>query len=159
MSQPTIVNDRHFEYDALHQAIKSYKDALRTPEKDLDVEYLMKTLDYVNGICPVKIARNPIGKDRQWVHETQLHNVRGFYIDDEGRLTIRTRGDEVELVAEKAFEQIEELQRNHIVAGAVFLERTGKEPVAITDAYSHAFVGDVYSGMPFSLVLAYFEED
>lgn len=159
MSQPIIVNDRHFEYDALHQAIKSYKDAIRTPDKDLDVEYLLKTVKYVNEISPLKVARNPIGKDRQWIHGTQLQNVRGFYIDDDGRLTIRTRGDEVELSAEKALEQIEELQRHHVVAGAVFLERANKEPVAITDAYSHAFVSDVYSGMPFSLVLAYFEED
>ena len=65
MSQPIIVNDRHFEYDALHQAIKSYKDAIRTPDKDLDVEYLLKTVKYVNEISPLKVARNPIGKHRQ----------------------------------------------------------------------------------------------
>ena len=160
MSELSFVDNSNFEKDALHEAIKSYKDAMRAPDKDLDVDYLLKTFEYVNDISPIKVARNPIDKDRAWVHDTQLRNVKEFDVDDEGRLVIRTRGDKTEFLVEKALEQIEQLKNRHKnITGAIVLERANKEPVVITDVYSHAFASKIYAGLPFELVLAYFVED
>lgn len=152
-------HDAGSSIDPLREAVRSYKDAMRSAKQDLNVSFLLKTLSAVNESSPLKVARNPIDQDRRWRSGVELRNVRGFEIDEEGQLTIRTRSDNGELSAELALDQLYKMRRKLQSDGSVMLVTAGDKKVKITDAYSHAFVNDAYAGLPFDLVLAYFEED
>lgn len=146
--------------DALREAIKSYKAAMRRPAQDLDVEYLLKTLNYVNESSPVKVARNPVDKNREWIPGTTLYNVGKVFVDDEHHLTLHMRADKTECQASKMIDQIAKVKKHlHGMQGPVMLELPDGKKVRITDAFSHAFVKSMWAGMPFDLVLGYFEKD
>lgn len=144
--------------DPLRQAVKSYKEAMRTQMQDLDARFFLKTLNAVNESSVLKVAANPIDEKGDWIHGTKLMNVRGFEVDDSGRLVVRTRGDNTEMPVEKALDQLEKLQRKLHMGAEVVLELKGEKYVQITDVYSHAFVKSVFAGLPFDLVLAYYEK-
>lgn len=160
MSEPYIIDEDNFENDALRAAIKSYKEAIRAPLQDLDVEYLIKTLRSVNEASAMKVARNPLGPDRTWNHETKMYNVKDIVVDDEGHLTVLIRRDKEELTVEEFLDRFQKLRRKIIdKKGPVMYRVNDEKTVRITDVYSHAFVGDRYAGLPLDLVLGYFEED
>lgn len=145
--------------DPMKQAVKSYKEAMRTEKQDLDVEFLKRTLSAVNDGSPLKVACNPIGKDRLWRRDAKLLNVRALELDDEGHLVVHTRTDKTELPVEKALDQLQKLKRKLQPSGPVMLQVSETKQVRITDAYSHAFVKSAWAGLPFDLVLAYFEDE
>lgn len=160
MSDFHVIDENNFEDDALREAIKSYKDAMRRFDQDLDVEFLLKTLKSVNDNSAVKIARNPVDKNHEWVPGTVLRNVGKVDVDDENHLTLRVRHDNTETTAEKMIDQILKVKKKlHGMQGPVMLEISDSKKVQITDVYSHAFVKSVYAGLPFDVVLAYFEKD
>ena len=68
------------------------------------------------------------------------------------------RSDNTEFSADKMLEQIDKLKKNlHGLKGPVMLELPDGKKVKLTDAFSHAFVKTVWAGMPFDLVLGYFD--
>ena len=160
MTEPYIIDEDNFENDALRAAIKSYKEAIRAPQQDLDVEYLIKTLRSVNESSAMKVARNPLGPDRTWNHDTTMYNLKGIDVDDEGHLTVIIRRDKEEFTVEDFLDSFRKLKRKIIdKKGPVMYKVNDEKKVRITDVYSHAFVGDRYAGLPLDLVLGYFEED
>lgn len=159
MSELFAVDGNTIEEDALRAAVKDYKEAMRRFDQDLDVSYLLKTLNSVNERSVVKIARNPLDKNREWVKGTVLHNVGRIDVDDEYHLTLRIRHDNAECTVEKMLDQIEKLKKKmHGTMGPVMLELNDQVKVKLTDVYSHAFVKDVYAGLPADVVLGYFED-
>ena len=57
-------------------------------------------------------------------------------------------------------EQIENLKSKlHGTTGPVMLALSNEKKVKLTDAFSHSFVKDVCAGLPFDVVLGYFEDD
>lgn len=160
MAEPYIIDDDNFENDALRQAVKSYKDAMRAPAQDLDLEYLIKTLRSVNEDSPVKIACNPVSSDRKWNAETKLYNVRSVEVDVEGHLAIHIRKDNKEFTVAQFIDQYAKVRRKVIdKKGPVKFIISDDKSVTITDVYSHALLGDRLAGLPLDLVLGYFEED
>ena len=160
MSEPYIIDENNFEGDALREAIKSYKEAMRAPQQDLDVEYLIKTLRSVNDACPIKVARNPLGDDRSWNHDAKMYNVKGIEVDDEGRLTVFIRRDNTEFTVDAFLDRFAKLKRKIVDKKGPVMHRVNDEKtVQITDVYSHAFVGDRYAGLPLDLVLGYYEAE
>ena len=153
-----MIDESNVEDDALRSAIKSYKEAMRRPAQDLDVEYLIKTLKYINSSSPIKVACNPVDRHREWISGTPLYNVGKIYVDEDHHLTLRMRSDNTEFSAEKMLEKIAKLKKNlHGLKGPVMLELPDGKKVKLTDAFSHAFVKTVWAGMPFDLVLGYFD--
>ena len=152
-------NDGGPQEDPLHQAIASYKEAMRPPRQNLDVEFFYKTLSSVNESSALKIARNPIDADGKWIHETKLHNVRGIELGEGGGVIMRMRGDKTNLSIEKAIDQMDRIRRQLGKEAPVTLVISDDKQGRITDIYSHAFVKDAWAGLPFDLVLAYFEEE
>ncbi|MBR3182192.1 MAG: hypothetical protein IKF56_06090, partial [Eggerthellaceae bacterium] len=60
MANPIVVDEECFDNDALRSAIEGYKEATRRYDQDLDVEYLLKSLEAVSECSAVKVARNPV---------------------------------------------------------------------------------------------------
>ena len=160
MAEPTIVNDEDFGGDALRQTIVSYKEAVRPATEDLNLEYLLKTLNSVNEASPVKVARNPLDSDRNWNPDAKLYNVRHIAVDDEGHLSVSIRKDSQEYSVERFIDDYEKLKRKITdKKGPVMLAVSEGEGIKLTDAYSHGLAKDHLAGLPFDLVLGYFEED
>ncbi len=148
------------EYEhPLQEAVRSYREAMRPPKHDLDVEFFAKTMGVVNESSPLKVARNPIDADGRWRHDAVLRNVRGLELGDTGKLTIYARGDKEEFPVEKAIDQLNALRRMLANDDPIMFYVSEEKQVRITDIYSHAFFKDAWAGLPFSLVLAYFDED
>ena len=160
MANPLFINDDNFEGDVLREAIRSYKEAMRAPTQDLDIEFLVKTLRIVNEASPVKVARNPLTADHEWNPETTLYDVRGIEVDEQNRLCVTIRKDKQEYPVERFLIQLGKLMKMLPDKKApVMLMISEQKTVQITDVYSHAFMSDAYSGLPLHLVLGYYEED
>ena len=146
--------------DVLREAIKSYKEAMRRHDQDLDVEFFLKTLRSVNESSVIKVARNPVDKNHEWVPGTKLFNVGKPHVDDEHHLTLRIKHDSSAFTVEDMLEQFSKLKKKlHGMHGPVMLAISDEKKVCITDIYSHAFVKDMWAGLPFDVVLGYFEKD
>ena len=160
MADFDVIDENNFDDDALRHAIKSYKEAMRRPHQDLDVAFFIKTLQVANGLSCLKIARNPVNKDHQWNPDTILYNVGKVEVDEEHHLVVRIRKDGVEHTVEKMLDEVTKLKRKlHGLQGPVMLALSDEKKVQITDIYSHAFVEDHWAGLPFDVVLGYFEDD
>lgn len=158
MADPIIVDEERFDGDALHAAIAGYKEATRRYDQDLDVDYLLKTLEAVNASSAVKIACNPVDKNHDWINGTKLFNIGKIEVDAEFHLTLHVRRDNDECTAETMLEQIDKLKKTlHGTSGPVMLALANGEKVKLTDAYSHSLVKDACAGLPFDVVLGYFE--
>lgn len=160
MSELFSVDGKVIEEDALQAAVKNYKAAMRKFDQDLDVDFLLKTLESVNERSVVKIARNPVDENREWIAGTVLYNVGKIDVDEEHHLMLRIRHDNAECTVEKMLDQLDKLKKKmHGTMGPVMLALNDLKKVQITDVYSHAFVKDVYAGLPADVVLGYFEDD
>ena len=160
MANPIVVDEECFDNDALRSAIEGYKEATRRYDQDLDVEYLLKSLEAVSECSAVKVARNPVDKNHEWIHGTELLSIGKIDVDDEFHLTLHIRHDGGECTAETMLEQIENIKSKlHGTTGPVMLALSNEKKVKLTDAFSHSFVKDVCAGLPFDVVLGYFEDD
>lgn len=162
MTNPFFVNDEHFEHDVLHEAIKSYKEAMRAPMQDLTIEYLVKALHSVKDSSVVKVARNPVLPDREWNVEAKLYNVRAVGVDEQNRLVVTARKDEEEFTVERFIAQLIHLKdefRLPDVKGPIMFQVSEEKVVQLTDIYSHVTIEGHYGGMPIDMVLGYYEDD
>lgn len=160
MSNTFVVDGENFENDALRGAVKNFKDAMRKVDQDLDVDFLLKTLGMVNEHSAVKVARNPVDANHEWISGTKLHNIGKVEVDDEFHLLLHIRHDGAECTAEKLLEHIEVAKKKmHATMGPVMLQVSDSKKVQITDVFSHSLVKDMYAGVPFDVVLGYFEDD
>lgn len=147
------------EPDVLREAVKSYKEAIREAKQDLNIGFFLKTLSVVNESSAIKLARNPVDSNGKWRRDAAIYNVRGFEIDDSGRLVVRTRVDKEELSVEKALDQLHKLRRKINNESVIVYQVSEHKEIQITDIYSHAFVKNAWAGLPFDLVLGYFEKE
>ena len=152
MAEPTDPN-------VLQEMIKEWKRQNKEKPRDLDYEMLDVIMRHVNGSSPVKVARNPLDKERDWIPDTVCQNVKSVSIDDQGRLTVHVRGDKTELSVDAMLGQIKRLKTKISRSSSIMLKISDKKTVQLTDIYSHALVKDSWAGLPFDLVLAYYEED
>ena len=160
MADPVIVNNDDFAGDALRQTVVSYKEAMRAPTEDLNLEYLLKTLSLVNDRSPVKVARNPLTSDRKWNTDAVLYNVRSIGVDDEGHLSVTIRKDNTEFSVEHFIDEYLKLEKRIAdKKGPVMYAISEEKNVQLTDVYSHGLTKDHLAGLPFDLVLGYYEED
>lgn len=147
------------ETHPMFEAIKSYREAMRPPKQDLNIEFFIKTLRVMNDSSALKVARNPVDANGRWRRETVLRNVRSIELDDKGRLSLQLRGDNTEYPVEKAIDEIIKYRKRLGNDDPIMLTFSEEKQVRITDAYSHAFARDFFAGLPFDLVLAYFDEE
>ena len=143
----------------LQEMIKQWKKQNKDKLPDLNYEMMNTIMTHINESSPVKVARNPLDKDHDWIPDTVCHNVKNVYIDDEGRLTLRIRKDNTELTVDKLIDQIKKLKTNISRSSVIMVKVSEEKVVQLTDVYSHALVKDSWAGLPFDLVFAYYEED
>ena len=148
------------ELDAMQEKIKKWREANKDAPRDFDFKMLCTIIGALNDSSAVKVACNPLDEERNWVPDTTCHNIGKIDIDDEGRLVLSIRRDKEELSVEKLAWQINRLKKQRPAdQSSVLLRISETKTVQITDAYSHALVRDSWAGLPFDLVLAYYEKD
>lgn len=148
------------ELDAMQAKIKQWREANKEAPRDFDFGMLCTIVDALNDSSAVKVACNPLDEERNWVPDAVCRNVGKVDVDDQGRLVLAVRHDKEELPVEKLALQIRQLKKRRPAdQSPVMLKISDTKTVRITDAYSHALVRDSWAGLPFDLVLAYYEND
>ena len=99
------------EDNVMRETIEQWKETHKEPARELDYEMLCSILKKVNDESAVKVARNPLDENREWVHETTSYNVGRVEVDDEGRLVLYMRHDNTETSADKMQDQIKRVQK------------------------------------------------
>ena len=146
--------------NVMQERINEWKKAHKDKPRDLDYGMFCDVLDIVNESSVLKVARNPLDEDRDWVPDTVCHNVRGFEVDDQGRLVIILSRDHAELTVESAYAKLRGLKKHAPAkSNSVMVRVSDTKVVQLTDVYSHALVKDSWAGLPFDVVFAYYEED
>jgi hypothetical protein len=147
------------EPSVLQEMIKQWKAEHKAKPRPLDFEMFQQILKMVNESSAVKVARNPLDEDHDWIPETTCLNVGKISQDDEGHLVLHVRHNKTEYSVDKLLTDLRRVGKKLSLGSSIMAQVSEKKVVQITDVYSHALVKDSWAGLPFDLVFAYYEKD
>ena len=146
--------------DVMRQMVQKWKSEHREKQADLDLEMFMKIIKVANGSSAIKVACNPLDEDHDWIPDTPCYNIGNVYVDEQQRLVLCMRRDKTEYSVEKMLDTLKALKKQGPSRfSKIMLQITDDKIVELTDIYSHALVRDNWAGLPFDIVLAYYDED
>ena len=140
--------------DVLLERIQAYRELLKGPKPDLDIELLFRILDLVDESSEVHVAMNPVDDEGGWSSDAPKWAVSGVIHLDDGRVALRVRDDRHGIEAGKLYLRLKKEFKRQSGAKVPVLFVRGEKVTQLTDAYSHALVREEWAGMPFDLVLA-----
>ena len=156
MTDEKELQDRDDPNRVLRNQIEDYKAAKAEMLPELDYSFLLKSLELLNEASPVKIARNAVDENREWIHGTETHNVKSVYLsDDHCVVFVISHGDKVMTVADLS-EVLEDINKKlPLKEVPVLIEINEETRVKVHDMFAHSLIQSMWAGMPVDFVLCY----
>lgn len=147
------------EPSVLQEMIKKWKAEHKAKPRPLDYEMFLQISNMVSDSCEIKVARNPLDEDHDWIPNTPCLGVTKIFQDSEGRLTLRATHGKSHYTVDKLHSELRRVGKKISLSSSIMVQLSDSKTVQLTDVYSHALVKDSWAGLPFDLVFAYYEED
>lgn len=151
--------DEAQEPSVLQEMIKKWKAEHKAKPRPLDYEMFLQISNMVSDSSEVKVARNPLDEDHDWIPDTKCLGVTKVFQDDEGRLTLRASYGKTNYTVDKMHSELRRVGKKISLSSSIMAQLGDSKTVQLTDVYSHALVKDSWAGLPFDLVFAYYEEE
>ena len=140
----------------MQEKVDEYKATHRDPLPELDLALLIKSMDKLNGSCPIKIARNAVDEQRNWIPGTLTSNVGKVYLDDKHNVVFKLRQDGGSMTIDELRDELDPILKRLPLKNADLMVELGEDKkVKLTELFSHSLVKDMWAGLPFDFVMGY----